>query len=100
MIEFDTYHPEKGTILGKMTLYDRKMIRAVEETEYGCNILVNREWLATTTDYEVMKAIRDGKEVGLMVFNPFNYCLSSDDIRDIGEILAKTYGQGGSTSRN
>ena len=40
MIEFDTYHPEKGTILGKMTLYDRKMIRAVEETEYGCTRIV------------------------------------------------------------
>ena len=99
MIEFDTYNPDKGTIIGKMSLMNHRMIRGIEETEYGCNILVNREWIATTTDYEVMKAICDGKEVNTLVFNPFNYCLSSDDIRDIGEILARTYSQGGSTGR-
>jgi len=98
MIEFDRYDIEKGLITGKSIIYNPKMIRAIEETDYGCDILVNGAWTATTTDYEIMKAKRDGKNY--MVFNPFNSNLSSNDMVDIGQILYETYRKGNNKGNN
>ncbi len=98
MIEFDRYDLEKGTIAGKTALYNPKMIRAIEETDYGCNILLQGDWIAIAEPYEKMKALRDGKTI--LDFNPFNYPLSRNDLSDIGQILYEAYRKGGDSSKN
>lgn len=88
MIEFERYDPETGLLTGKTVVYDSKIIKAIEEADYGCNILIGKEWVASIEDYQVMKAKRDGRKIGYL--NTFGLSLSHTDLSDIGRILYET----------
>jgi len=98
MIEFERYDPETVLPASKTVIYDVKLIKAIEEADYGCNILIGKKWVASIEDYQIMKAKRDGKNY--LVFNPFNSNLSSSDMADIGQILYKTYRKGNNKGNN
>jgi len=88
MIEFERYDPETVLPASKTVIYDVKLIKAIEEADYGCNILIGKKWVASIEDYQIMKAKRDGRKIGYL--NTFGLSLSHTDLSDIGRILYET----------
>ena len=43
MIEFERYDPETVLPASKTVIYDVKLIKAIEEADYGCNILIGKK---------------------------------------------------------
>lgn len=96
-VEVELYDSEKGLIEGRM-LIETKLIRHIIEQDFGCTIHVGKLWFDTTMNYEMMKELKNGKQV--MVFNPFNYPCSSADIHDIARILSEVSRKGGNPENN